>query len=136
MLIAYRIAYGLVLAVFLGNVVIAAGERPSGATFLLLAVAAVLLLCIGGLLVRFSRTKPMIFWVLVLGWEALFIWYAWFSPTSPFVLHEGHILDAGAAARESTIHYLKTGALFAVLSAWFLSLPLARTAWKNRTPGV
>src|SRR5690349_9392697 len=117
MLIAYRIAYGLVLAVFLGNVVNATGERPSAATFLLLVVAAALLLCIGGLLIRFSRTQPTTFWVLVISWEALFIWYAWFSPASPFVFHEVHVLDAGAVARESTIHYLKAGGLFAALFA-------------------
>jgi hypothetical protein len=136
MLTAYRIAYGLVLAIFLGNVLIRAGERPSATTFLLLVVAAVLLLSICGLLVRFSRIQPMTFWALVLGWEALFVWYAWFSPASPFLFHEAHAFDAGAAARESTTHYLKAGALFAVLFAWFLSLPLARMAWKNRTPGV
>ena len=126
MLIAYRIAYGLVLAVFIGNVVIATGERPSAVTLLLLVVAAALLRCIGGLLVRFSRSQPTTFWVLVLSWEALFVWYAWFSPPSPFMFHEAHVLDAGAAARESMIHYLKAGALFAVLFVWFLSLPFAR----------
>jgi glucan phosphoethanolaminetransferase (alkaline phosphatase superfamily) len=136
MLIAYRIAYGLVLAIFLGNVAIAIGERPSGSTFVLLVVAAIVLLSIFGLLVRFSRTQPTIFWVLVLTWGALFVWYAWFSPASPFALHEAHALDSGAVARESTAHYLKAGTLFGVLFAWFLSLPVVRKKWKGTAVDV
>ncbi|HKW87154.1 MAG TPA: hypothetical protein VJN21_00200 [Candidatus Acidoferrales bacterium] len=135
MLVAYRIMYGLVLAVFLGHVAVDIGEQPSATTFVLLVVAAVEQFSICGLLVRFSQTQQTTFWVLVPAWEAVFIWYAWFIPASPFVLHEWHALDAEAVARESAIHYLKAGAEFAVLFALFLSLPVARMAWKNRTHG-
>jgi len=132
----YRIMYGIVVAVFLGNMVVAAGARPPAATFLLLVVAAVLLVCIGGVLARFSRTQPTTFWVLVLSWEALFVWYAWFSPASPFMFHEVHALDAAAVARENTVHYLKAGTLFGLLFAWFLSLPVARMKWKGKALDV
>jgi glucan phosphoethanolaminetransferase (alkaline phosphatase superfamily) len=136
MLTAYRIAYALVLVAFFGNVVMASKGQASAAASLLLVIAAVLLLSTLALLLPFSRIQPAVFWLLVLGWEALFVWYAWFSPAAPFVFHEAHVLDANAAASESTIHYLKAGALFAALFAWFLSLPLVRAAWKNRTSGV
>jgi len=136
MLTAYRIAYGVVLAVFLGNVVMRISERPPASTSLLLGVAGVLLLAILGLLVRFSRTQPTVFWLLVLGWEVLFVWYAWFSPAAPFMFHEAHTLDAGVAAGEGTVHHVKSGVLFGVLFAWFLSLPLARMTRKARAGGV
>jgi hypothetical protein len=136
MLIVYRIAYGLVLAAFLGNVVMASKGQTSASVSVLLVTAGVFLFGILGLLVGFSRVQLAVFWVLVLGWEALFVWYAWFSPAAPFVLHEAHSLDANAVARESTLHYLKAGALFAVLFAWFLSLPFARIARKRRAADV
>lgn len=136
MLSVYRIAYGIVIAVFLGNVVMASRGQTSASAFVLLVTAAVFLSGILGLLLRFSRVQPAVFWVLVLGWEALFVWYAWFSPATPFVLHEVHSFDANAVARESTIHSLKAGVLFALLFAWFLSLPFARIAWKGRAAGV
>jgi hypothetical protein len=135
MLTAYRIAYGLILAAFLGNMVMRISDQPPASTSLLFAIAGLLLLAIFGLVVRFSRIQPTVFWLLVLGWEVLFVWSAWFSPAAPFVFHEAHTLDAGAAARESTIHYVKSGALFGLLFAWFLSLPLART-WKGRADGT
>ena len=136
MLIVYRIVYGLVAAVFLGNVIMASIEQPSACVSVLFGTAGVLLFGILGLLVGFSRFRPAVFWVLVLGWEALFVWYAWFSPATPFVLHEVHSFDANTVARESTTHYLKAGVLFALLFAWFLSLPFARIAWKGRAAGV
>jgi hypothetical protein len=136
MLSVYRIAYGLVVAVFLGNVVMASRGQTSAPVSVLLLIAGVFLLGILGLLIRFSRVQPAFFWMFVLGWEALFVWYAWFSPAAPFVLHEAHALDANAVARESTIHYLKAGVLFAVLFAWFLSLPFARIARNGRAADV
>jgi len=136
MLIAYRIAYGLVLGAFLGNVLMASRGQTSASVSVLLVTAGVFLVGILGLLVGFSRVKPAVFWLLVLGWEALFFWYAWFSPMAPFVLHEAHSLDGNAVARETTVHYLKAGALFTVLFAWFLSLPFARIARKGRAADV
>jgi glucan phosphoethanolaminetransferase (alkaline phosphatase superfamily) len=98
----------------------------------LLIVAGVLLLAILSLIFRFSRVPPAAFWVLVLGWEILFVWYAWFSPVAPFVFHEAHTLDAGGAAKEATAHYVKAGILFGLLFVWFLSLPFARAKWKDK----
>jgi hypothetical protein len=133
MLTAYRIVYGFVLAVFLGNLVMTIyfGMNPPQVSALLVA-AAVSLCCIFVLLVGFSHVRPAVFWGLVLLWEALFVWYAWFSPAAPFVPHEIHTFEANAAARESTAHYLKAGALFALLFAWFLSLPIARLRYHRR----
>jgi hypothetical protein len=131
MLTVYRIAYGIVLAVLLGNIVMASKAQNSGVAITLFVLAGVLLLAILGLVLRFSRVQPTLFWVVVVCWEILFIWYAWFSPVAPFLFHEAHVLDAGAAANESAAHYLKAGILFGLLFAWFLSLPFARMKWRG-----
>ena len=124
MLTIYRIAYGLVLVVFLGNLLTASTHVS-----VLLVMVGVSLCCLFVLLLGFSRIPTTAFWVLVAAWEALLVWYAWFSPTSPFVLHETHNLDATAIARENMVHY----AVFALLSTWFLSLPIARSIYERRT---
>ncbi len=134
MLIIYRIAYGLVLAVFLGNLLTTNFIATSSThVSVLLVVVGVSLCCVFVLLLGFSRIPTAAFWVLVAVWEALFVWYAWFSPTSPFVLHETHNLDAFAAARENTVHYVVAGTVFALLFAWFLSLPITRSIYERRT---
>jgi hypothetical protein len=132
MFIAYRIAYGIVLATFLGNVLWTDYGAASKTTSALLVASAVVLFGIFGLLIGFSRIRPTVFWTLVLAWEALFIWYAWFSPAAPFTLHELHTFETSAAAREITMYRVKAGALFVVLFAWYLSLPIVRVAWKDR----
>ena len=136
MLTVYRSAYGIVLALFLGNIVMASNGRHSAFATTLLILSGVLLLAVLGLVFRFWRVQPTAFWVLVGGWEILFIWYAWFSPVAPFVFREAHVLDAGAAANESAAHYLKAGLLFGLLFIWFLSLPLARMKWRSRRVDV
>lgn len=133
MLTIYRIAYGLVLAVFLGNLLrtnFFATTSTHGAVLLVALGAS--LCCVFVLLLGFSRIPTTAFWVLVAAWEAFFTWYAWFSPASPFVLHETHNLDAIAAAREYTMHHVVAGALFALLFAWFLSLPISRSIHERR----
>jgi len=94
MLIAYRVAYGLVLLIFLGNVFMAS-RGATASTFALMAAAGVLLCCVLGSVIAFARIRPASFWALVLVWEVLFVWYAWFSPVAPFVLHEVHALESG-----------------------------------------
>lgn len=131
MLTVYRIMYGIILALFLGNIVMASAGRHSAVATALLILSSVLLLAILGVVFRFSRVQPTAFWVLVGGWEILFVWYAWFSPVAPFVFREAHVLDAGGVANESAGHYLKAGLLFGVLFVWFLSLPLARMKWRS-----
>jgi hypothetical protein len=133
MLTVYRVVYGLVLALLLGNVIMAGKDQHISLETSLLIVAGLMLLAILGLVFRFSRIPPAAFWVLVLGWEVLFVWYAWFSSVAPFVYHEAHALDAGGAANEATAHYVKAGILFGLLFLWFLSLPFARAKWKNKT---
>jgi hypothetical protein len=127
MLTFYRIVYGLVLVVFLGNL-LRTNYFATAPTYVsvLLAAAALSLCGLFVLLLRFARIRPTAFWSLVLLWEALFVWYAWFSPAAPFVLHEMHTFDATAGALESKAHYIKAGLVFVVLFAWFLSLPVAR----------
>jgi len=134
MLTTYRIVYGLVLSMLLGNIlrtnyVTMATIRVS---IPLIAFAAVLC-CLFILLLGFHRIPASVFWVLVAVCEALFIWYAWFSPASPFILHEAHNLDAAAAAREITTHYILAGAVFAFLFFWSLSLPIIRSICERRT---
>jgi hypothetical protein len=134
MFTGYRIVYGVVLAVFFGNVLRTNHFATAPAYVSVLLVAAAASLCgVFMLLLRFSRIRPAVFWGLVLAWEALFVWYAWFSPAAPFALHEVHTFDAPAAAREATLHYVRAGALFALLFAWFLSLPITRLIYKTST---
>jgi glucan phosphoethanolaminetransferase (alkaline phosphatase superfamily) len=134
MLTLYRIAYGLVVAVFLAK---ALGTHyitgvPAHVSLLLVAVA-VNLSCILTLLLGFSRIRTAAFWVLVVAWEAFFTWWAWFSPGGPFTLHEVHSFDPTMAAREATMHYLRAGVLFGLLFAWFLSLPIIRSRYERRS---
>ena len=80
MLTAYRIGYGFVLVILLANVLTANGYRgwPIYVPLLLLSWAATLcalLLCV----VLFFRVGVRFVFVLVLVWEALFIWYGWFG---------------------------------------------------------
>ncbi len=132
MLTAYRIVYGLVLIVFLGNVLKPDYFAMESTYVSALLVAAAVSLCgVFILLLRFFRIGPAVFWGFVLVWEALFVWYAWFSPAAPFVLHELHTFDASAIARERTIHHVRAIALFTVLFAWFLSLPIIRLIYKT-----
>src|SRR5579884_2820145 len=127
MLTVYRIVYGLVLVVFLGNVLKTIDFRTAPAHQSVLLVAAAVALCgLVALLVAFGRIRTAAFWLLLVLWEALFVWYAWFIPAAPFTLRELHTFDAAAASRETTVHYLWAGALFAVLFIWFLSLPFVR----------
>ncbi len=130
MLTIYRVAYGVVLVVFLGNVLKTIDFSTAPAHQSAMLVAAAVALCgLLALLLAYRRIRPAVFWFLVLVWEALFVWYAWFIPAAPFTLRELHTFDASAAARETTVHYFWAGALFAVLFIWFLSLPLIR--WKR-----
>lgn len=128
MLVAYQLAYGVVLLVFLGNIITAIGfgfRLLVYPTVPLLAVA--LSLCsLLVLLLRFRRVRPATFWAGVLIWEFLFLWYVWFSPPAPFAFHEVHTLDAVAAAHEQFIHNLAAVVLSGLLSLWFLSLPVIR----------
>jgi hypothetical protein len=134
MLTTYRIVYGLVLSILLGNILRTnyVATAPVRVSILLIAVAASLF-CLFILLLGFHRIPATVFWVLVAVCEALFIWYAWFSPASPFILHEAHNLDAAAAARENTMHYIIAGAVFAFLFSWFLSLPIIRSICERHT---
>ncbi len=127
MLTAYRIVYGLVVLVFLANVLKTIGFRTAPAHESVLLVAAAVALCgVLTLLLGFARIRPAAFWLFVLVWEALFVWYAWFIPAAPFTLRELHTFDAAAAARETTTHYLRAEAIFTALFLWFLSLPIMR----------
>lgn len=127
MLTIYRIVYAGVIVILLGNLLRAHYLAWAPRHVFVLAVAfAVSLCCLLVLLVGFSRIPPTAFWAFITMCEGLFIWYAWFSPGSPFALHETHSLDATAAAREHTMHSLAAWSFFAGLFAWLLSLPMVR----------
>ena len=131
---AYRVIYGLVLMVFLANVFSKADFTANRTQVSVLMVAlAVTLSGALVLLLGFSRIRTTAFWVLTLVWEVLFVWYAWFSPASPFLLHELHSLDATEATRQINAHYVWAGTMFALLFAWFLSLPVTRSIYEKRT---
>lgn len=133
MLTAYRVVYGLVLVVFLGNVLKTIDFRGAPAYESVLLVAAAGVLCgVLALLLAFPRIRPAAFWLLVLVWEALFVWYAWFNPAAPFMLRELHTFDAAAAAREMATHYVRAGTIFTALFLWFLSLPITRARYTPR----
>jgi hypothetical protein len=128
MLTVYRIIYGLTVALFLANV-LATNYLPSASGHLLaLLIALPVSLCsLLTLVIGFSRIRPPVFWGLVLIWLALFVWYGWFSPASPFLLHESHSLNSATAAKEQQTHNLVAGSLFIALVLWFLSLPMTRS---------
>jgi len=128
MLTVYRIAYGLVVVVFLGNVLstnyftLVSGQQWIPIVALLASLACLLALVIG-----FTRFRPPLFWVLVIFWLALFVWYGWFGPTAPFELHEIHSFDPAEALHQRHMHNLIASCIFAALSLWFLSLPVVRS---------
>jgi len=131
----YRIAYGLVVALFLANMLTANHFPSASGRLLALLIALPVSLCsLLALVIGFSKIRPPVFWSLVLIWLVLFVWYGWFSPPSPFVLHESHTLDSATAAQERQTHNLVAGGLFIVLSLWFLSLPITRS-WYERQQG-
>jgi hypothetical protein len=133
MLITYRTVYCVVLALFLGNV-LSHFTTESPQTSVLLVATAVSVCGPLALSLAFFRIRPVVFWIVVLAWEAMFIWYAWFSPVAPFVAHEAHGLDPSSVAQEITSHRVRAGTIFAALSAWFLSLPIIRHAYQRRAP--
>ena len=128
MLTIYRIAYGLVAVVFLGNVLttnyFALVSRWQWIPIVALLVS---LGCLLALVIGFTRLRPPLFWVLVIFWLLLFVWYGWFGPTAPFELHEIHTFDPTEALHERYMHNLIAGCIFAALSLWFLSLPVVRS---------
>jgi hypothetical protein len=133
MIVCYRIAYGCVVAVFFGNVLKTNYfvTAPHYVALLLIATAA--LLCgLFILLLGFFRIHPAVSWGIVLAWEAAFVWYGWFSPSAPFALHELHSLDPAMAAQETTAHFVRASAMFALLFVWFLSLPIVQVACLRR----
>lgn len=118
------------LIVFLGNLLKLNNFAMEPAYVSALLIAAAASLCgVFILLVRFSRIRPAAFWGFVLAWEALFVWYVWLSPVAPFALHELHTFETSAMVREITIHHIRAVALFAVLFAWFLTLPIIRLGY-------
>ena len=126
----YRIAYGLVVALFLANVLTANYFPSASGRLLALLIALPVSLCsLLALVIGFAKIRPPVFWSLVLIWLALFVWYGWFSPAAPFVLHESHSLDPASAENERQAHNLLAGGLFIVLSLWFLSLPITRSLY-------
>lgn len=127
MLLAYRLAYAIVLGVFLGNILVEGITGTLSVRASPFSVVTVISICsLLAVVVWFRRTRPVVFWILVLFWEILFTCYAWFGPAAPFPLHELHTLTSDQVAREASGHYVRAWALFLVLFAWFLSLPIVR----------
>jgi hypothetical protein len=114
MLPAYRIVYFIVAAFFLANVLGTQyiGMVPAATVVLKLASAAALCGSLV-LVVAFSRICSPVFWISVSVSQILFVWYAWLSP--------------GAPLTELLRDRMVAGVLFALLSAWFRSLPVVRT---------
>jgi hypothetical protein len=133
MISCYRIVYGIVVAVFLGNVLYTNYSYSAPHYMVALMIAMTGLLCgLLVLLIAFFRIRPAVSWVIVLAWEAFFIWYGWFSPSSPFALHELHTINPQMAASEASAHFERSTAIFVILFAWFLSLPIVQSAYSRR----
>ena len=98
----YRVLYGVVVAVFLGNVLRTNYFAIASHYMAALMIATAGLLCgLLVLLIAFSRIRPAVSWSVVLAWEAFFIWYGWFSPSSPFALHlKGHLRSGHTGSPE------------------------------------
>lgn len=118
MFLAYRIGYFIIVVLFFANIL---GTQYLGvvpAATSVLKLASTVVLC-GNLVlvVAFSRIQTIVFWVAISVWQVLFVWYAWLSPAAPFaVVLRDRALAAG---------------LFALLSAWFYSLPVVRTLHRS-----
>lgn len=133
MLTAYRIAYCLVLIMFLGN--LPALYQPaieSQAVFALVAATTASLCALLILTLAFFRVRLGLLWVAALAWEALFAWYAWLSPAAPFAIHEVHGLTSSAIASAIMGHRIRAGAIFVALCGWFLSLPIVKLRCRQR----
>lgn len=136
MLSVYRIAYGLILAVFLANVLKVSDFSVWPVHVSALFVVAVLAICgVLAVLVRFTRVPIGPLWVVVIVWEMLFTWYAWFSPAAPFALHELHTLEPTKMGEEASRHYVRSGVLFVLLFGWFLSLVFVRLRYGRTKKG-
>ncbi len=119
MLLAYRIGYFLVAALFLVNIVSTEYVGSVPAVIVVLKVAAALVLCASlVLVVAFSKVHVNVFWMTILVWQGLFLWYVWLSPGAPLA----------ALVRDRVL----AGALFVVFSAWFYSLPVVRILCQRR----
>ena len=118
MFLAYRVAYVIIVVLFLANILGTQyiGVVPAATEVLKLASALALYVNLV-LVVAFSRIHTFVFWIAISVWQVLFVWYAWLSPGAPFA----EVLRDRALA----------GSLFAVLSAWFCSLPVARTLYRR-----
>jgi hypothetical protein len=128
MLTAYRIAYGLVVVVFLGNV-LTTKYFALVTRWQWIPVIALLASfgCLLALVIGLTRLRPQVFWGFTIFWLVLFVWYGWFGPTAPFELHEIHTFDPAQALHERHVHNLIAGCIFAALSLWFLSLSVVRS---------
>ncbi len=120
MFVAYRVIYGIFAAFVLANLLNTHyyGAVPGSTSWLVLACKLSLVALILGTL-ALSRIKLLLVWGIILVWEGLFIWYAWFSPGAPF-----------------TIYFTRATAivLFASLFLWFMSLGFMRTSRASSAP--
>ena len=115
MLLAYRSLYGISAALMLANLLVTNyyGAIPRSTTWLVLA-AKLSLFCLLAVTIGFPRVKPGVVWAIILSWEALFVWYAWFSLGAPFALYK-------------ETHGVVAIGLFTGLFLWFMVLGVVRS---------
>jgi len=121
MLALYRVIYGVVAGLVLYNLLTTHyyGDVPRSLPWLILACK----ISLAGLVLAAAlihRLKPSVIWGVVLVWEALLVWYGWFSPGAPFALYR-------------SVPWVTP--LFIGLVLWFISLAIVRSAkaWFART---
>ena len=135
LIVLYRLVYAMTLVLFLIHIVQGFGAAAVNREDLFGSlVAACALLGSFYFTLSFNKSLRGTCWAVITLWCASFVWYAWCSQSSPFLLRELHSVDYGQALQESRRHELLSGTLFAVLLLWFLSLPLIRQRSKNGVP--
>ena len=124
----YRSLYVLVLVVFLANGI---NRSPQDFGGEMVGVGLFLVSCLllfGTVLMTGVRHRSSngFIWAITLVWCFLFSWFAWLSPSSPFVIHEAHSLDAVQAEAEAGRYNAAAVAIFVLLLIWFLSFPFVQ----------
>jgi ribose/xylose/arabinose/galactoside ABC-type transport system permease subunit len=124
----YRLIYIGTLALCSANVVMRTSWGLGAESVVAGLCVLASLLLIGTILTSgmTRRRLPAVLWSLAVAWCLLFGLFSWSSPTSPFVQHEAHTLDAVSADAEATRYKIYSAAIFTAMSLWFLSLPLVQ----------
>ena len=137
MLLLYRVVYGafsaLILAIAVTQVIRYSDVMAKSQTLLLSLFACAAAFMLFATFVFRRLTVPLL-WTGTVVLCGLFAWYGWYSLAAPFVQHETHTFDPVQAAAESSKFRMQSAVTFAIIVAWFATLPVVRQ-FLTRTGG-